>query len=149
MQAVAREINFAETTFVVEESDGDAHVRIFTPAQELPFAQHPTLGTAWVLGRDRSVYTLNLAAGRVPVSFDASGIAWMQPPPVTLGDALPIELAAALLGFAEEDIDQSHPCRYAEIGPRFVLIGIRTLDALRRARVGPAPFVSTSFVPCA
>ena len=136
MQAVAREMNFAETTFVVEESDGEARVRIFTPAQELPFAGHPTLGTAWVLGRDRSVYTLDLAAGRVPVCFDASGIAWMQPPPVTLGEALPIELAAALLGLAEEDIDQSIPGRFAEIGPRFVLIGVRTLDALRRARVG-------------
>ena len=42
MQAVAREMNFAETTFVVEESDGEARVRIFTPAQELPFAGHPT-----------------------------------------------------------------------------------------------------------
>ena len=59
----------------------------------------------------------------------------MQPPPVTLGDALPIELAAALLGLAEEDIDQSIPGRYAEIGPRFLLIGVRTLDTLRRARV--------------
>ena len=135
MQAVAREMNFAETTFVVEEGDGEARVRIFTPAQELPFAGHPTLGTAWVLGRDRSVYTLDLAAGRVCVSFDASGIAWMQPPPVTLGDALPIELAAALLGLAEEDIDQSIPGRFAEIGPRFVLICVETLDALRHARV--------------
>ena len=149
MQAVAREMNFAETTFVVEESDGEARVRIFTAAQESPFAGHPTLGTAWVLGRDRSVYTLELAAGRVSVSFDASGIAWMQPPPAALGDTLPLNLAAALLGLAEEDVDQSIPCRYAEVGPRFVLIGVQTLDALRRARVGPAPFVSTSFVPCA
>ena len=93
------------------------------------------LGTAWVLGRDRSVYTLDLAAGRVRVSFDASGIAWMQPPPATLGDRLPLGLAAALIGLAEEDIDQSIPGRYAEIGPRFVLIGVETIDALRRARV--------------
>jgi trans-2,3-dihydro-3-hydroxyanthranilate isomerase len=135
MQAIAREMNFAETTFVVEEGDGEARVRIFTPAQELPFAGHPTLGTAWVLGRGRSAYTLDLAVGRVPVTFDASGIAWLQSPPVTLGDALPLDLAAGLLGLAEADIDQSHPCRYAEVGPRFALIGVQTIDALRRSTV--------------
>ena len=105
------------------------------PADTRRFRLDGALGTAWVLGRDRSVYTLNLAAGRVPVSFDASGVAWMQPPPVTLGDALPIKLAAALFGLAEEDIDQSLPCRYAEVGPRFVLVGVETIDDLRRARV--------------
>ena len=135
MQAVAREMNFAETTFVVEEGDGEARVRIFTPAQELPFAGHPTLGTAWVLGRDRGAYTLDLAAGRVSVTFDASGIAWMQPPPVALGGTLPPGLAAALLELAEADIDRSHPCRFAEVGPRFVLIGVKTIDALQRATV--------------
>ena len=138
MQAVAREMNFAETTFVVEEGDGEARVRIFTPAQELPFAGHPTLGTAWVLGRGRSGYALDLAAGRVSVTFDASGIAWLQPPPVTLGDTLPLDLAAALLDLAEGDIDQSHPCRYAEVGPRFVLIGVKTIDALRHSMVDAA-----------
>ena len=138
MQAVACEMNFAETTFVVEEGDGEARVRIFTPAQELPFAGHPTLGTAWVLGRDRGVYTLDLAVGRVSVSFDPNGIAWMQPPPPTLGDRLPRNLAAALLELAEEDVDQSIPCRYADVGPRFVLIGVETVDALRRARVDAA-----------
>ena len=135
MQAVAREMNFAETTFVVEEGDGEARVRIFTPAQELPFAGHPTLGTAWVLGRGRSVYALDLPAGRISVTFDASGIAWLQSPPVTLGDTLPLDRAAALLDLAEGDIDQSRPCRFAEVGPRFVLIGVRTLDALRRSKV--------------
>ena len=135
MQAVAREMNFAETTFVVEEGDGEARVRIFTPAQELPFAGHPTLGTAWVLGRERSVYTLDLPAGRVPVTFDTNGIAWLRPPPVTLGDTLPLDLAAALLDLAEADIDQSEPCRFAEVGPRFVLIGVDTLNALRRSTV--------------
>ena len=138
MQAVAREMNFSETTFVVEEGDAEARVRIFTPTLELPFAGHPTLGTAWVLGGDRSVYTLDLVAGRVSVSFDADGIAWMRPPPVILGDTLPVDLVAALLGLAEDDVDQSQPCRYAEVGPRFVLIGLKTLGALRRARVDAA-----------
>ena len=49
MQDIAREMNFSETTFVMHESSGCAEVRIFTPEYELPFAWHPTLGTAWVL----------------------------------------------------------------------------------------------------
>ena len=63
MHAIAREMNFSETTFVLEERDGEAKVRIFTPDRELPFAGHPTLGTAWVLGRNLGAYTLDLAAG--------------------------------------------------------------------------------------
>lgn len=65
MQAIALETNFSETTFVIEEHPDEARVRIFTPNRELPFAGHPTLGTAWVLGRHRDAYALELAAGRV------------------------------------------------------------------------------------
>ena len=137
MQAIAREMNFSETTFVVEERSDEARVRIFTPARELPFAGHPTLGTAWVLGRDRGFYTLDLAAGRVRVTFEAGGIAWMQPPPVELGDTLGLRTAAALLGLAEADFESSYPCRFATIGPWFVLVGVKTLDALQRVKIHP------------
>ena len=63
-------------------------MRIFTPTRELPFAGHPTLGTAWVLGRDMESYTLDIPAERVQVTFEAGGIAWMQPPPVEPGSML-------------------------------------------------------------
>ena len=106
MQAIAREMNFSETTFVTEERSGEARVRIFTKDRELPFAGHPTLGTAWVLGRDRDRYTLELAAGRVPVSFE-DGIAWMEPPPVSMGDVVDGPRAAALLGLDESEIDSA------------------------------------------
>ena len=135
MQAIAHEMNLSETAFVVEERAGEARVRIFTPSHELPFAGHPTLGVAWLLGRDRDLYTLNLAAGRVEVTFEADGVAWMRPPPVNLGERLPVRTAAALLGLAEADLDAGYPCRFATVGPWFVLIGVRTLDALRRAKV--------------
>ena len=146
MQTIAQEMNFSETTFVIEERDGEgegegeAKVRIFTPDRELPFAGHPTLGTAWVLGRDRGSYTLDLAAGRVQVTFEAGGIAWMEPPDVALGDALDTRRAAALLGLAESDLDTRFPSRFATIGPRFVLIAVKTLDALRRIAVDPAVY---------
>ena len=140
MQAIAREMNFSETTFVLEEREGEAKVRIFTPDRELPFAGHPTLGTAWVLGRDRGAYTLDLAAGRVPVTFEADGIVWMEPPPVDLGESLDAGRAAALLGLTEFDLDDRFPSRFATVGPWFALIGLENLDALRCIAVDPAVY---------
>ena len=144
MQAIAREMNFSETTFVIEERDGEAKVRIFTPDRELPFAGHPTLGTAWVLGRDRGAYTLDVAAGRVPVTFEADGIVWMEPPPVDLGESLDPRRAAALLGLNEFDLDDRFPSRFATVGPWFALIGLQTLDALRCIAVDPALYEEIS-----
>ena len=134
MQAIALETNFAETTFVVDECPDEAQVRIFTPTRELPFAGHPTLGTAWVLGRNRDSYTLNLQAGCVHVTFEADNIAWMQPPPVEPGDMLSTQSAAALIGLSPNDIDTRYPCRFATIGPRFALVGVKGLGALQRAK---------------
>src|SRR5690242_6051071 len=69
MQAIARELNLSETVFVLPPAEGgDARVRIFTPARELPFAGHPILGTAYVLGQDNpaDVIRLETGAGLVP-----------------------------------------------------------------------------------
>lgn len=137
MQAIAREMNYSETTFAVDESPDQARVRIFTPTRELPFAGHPTLGTAWVLGRNRDSYTLDLPAGCVSVKFDDNGIVWMEPPPVESGDMLGTQSAAALTGLSPGDIDARYPCRFATIGPRFALVGVKGLDVLRRAKVRP------------
>ena len=73
MQPLAREINFAETVYVLPaEGDGDFTIRIFTPALELPFAGHPTLGTAWVLSieHDLDQVTLETGVGPVPVRVE-------------------------------------------------------------------------------
>ena len=137
-------MNFSETTFVLEERPGEARVRIFTPDRELPFAGHPTLGTAWVLGRDRGAYTLDLAGGRVPVNFEADGVVWMEPPAVDLGDSLPPHRAAALIGLHEFDLDDRFPSRFATVGPWFALIGVQTLEALRCIAVDPAVYEEVS-----
>jgi trans-2,3-dihydro-3-hydroxyanthranilate isomerase len=79
MQAIAREANLSETTFVTHRAEGEYTVRIFTPTVELPFAGHPTLGTAWVLGPGRWIQTTS--GGRVPVSVDAAGAEMTQPDP--------------------------------------------------------------------
>jgi len=105
MLTATREMNYSETVFFLPPSDpakADAHVRIFTPGGELPFAGHPTLGSAWVLGevlgKDR--VTLELGVGLVPVELtrDASGAITFgrmsQPVPVLAG---PYEQATELL----------------------------------------------------
>lgn len=76
LQRIAREMNLSETVFVLPpEQGGDHRIRIFTPFSELPFAGHPTLGTAYVLGPagDADAVTLETGAGAVEVSFTRSG----------------------------------------------------------------------------
>jgi trans-2,3-dihydro-3-hydroxyanthranilate isomerase len=132
MQRIAREMNFSETTFVTREADDRASVRIFTPSSELPFAGHPTVGTAWLLSGGTGTYTLELAAGAVPVSF-TQGIGWMTPPPVALGGTLDAQRAARLIDLAPEQLAADYPVRFAEIGPKFILIGVDSLAALKAA----------------
>lgn len=134
MQALAREMNFSETTFVTDRRTGRATVRIFTPDRELPFAGHPTLGTAWVLSGGRGEIVLALEAGDVPVRFEA-GIGWLEPPPVQFGEAVEPHRAAALLGLDPADLDPSLPPRIITCGPTFPMVGVASLEALRRVRV--------------
>ena len=139
MQTIAREMNFSETTFVVAETANRAKVRIFTPGNELPFAGHPTIGTAWVLGHQRTSFVLELAVGDVEVRLDgAAGIAWMRPPTPMLGDRFPADGAARLLGLTHSDLAQDLPAQIVQIGPKFVFIGVRDLETLRRARLDQA-----------
>jgi trans-2,3-dihydro-3-hydroxyanthranilate isomerase len=149
MQRIALEFNYSETTFVTAESADRATVRIFTPNQELPFAGHPTLGTAWLIANGKGSITLELGAGDVSVWFERD-IAWMRPPPmVTLGTIEP-SAAAARIGLNVDDLDTDLGPVRLQCGPEFSLIGVRDLDALRRARapappqgtgIGNAPFV--------
>lgn len=74
MQALARQMNLSETTFVLPSERADAHVRIFTPGFELPFAGHPTLGTASVIAGARDRVVLHMKAGLIPVT--RSGDTW-------------------------------------------------------------------------
>jgi trans-2,3-dihydro-3-hydroxyanthranilate isomerase len=89
MQAVAKELLIAETTFVLpKEKDGDHKVRIFTPGKELPFAGHPTVGTAWVLsgGKDGTL-KLELGVGTIAVTVKDRFVEMEQPLP-TFGPEL-------------------------------------------------------------
>ncbi|MDQ1373986.1 MAG: trans-2,3-dihydro-3-hydroxyanthranilate isomerase [Actinomycetota bacterium] len=76
MQAIAREVNLSETTFPVVIAEDEYDVRIFTPGDELPFAGHPTLGTAWVLGAQRWKQTS--PGGTITVEADDDGAVMAQ-----------------------------------------------------------------------
>jgi len=131
MQAMAREVNFSETTFVVTESDGRARVRIFTPTQELPFAGHPTLGTAWVLGKDAGQFTLELDAGNVRVDFE-DGIAWMEPPAIELHETFSVSEIANGLGVGVDDLSSRFAAQRGSVGLEFLFVGFRSVDVLAK-----------------
>ena len=150
MQSIAREFGFSETTFVVSEpsaAEAGVRVRIFTPSEELPFAGHPTLGTAFVIrerlapGRPAAV-ALELGVGRVPVRFEpeeagAAGgeIAWLDAPAVELGRRVDSSRIAPVLGLAAADFDPELPVQHVSAGVDFVFAPLRSLAALRRARL--------------
>jgi trans-2,3-dihydro-3-hydroxyanthranilate isomerase len=101
MQCLARELNLSETVFVAPaEHGGDAHIRIFTPGAELPFAGHPVLGTAVVLAGERGLHEVTLETGSGPVAVSVTstaggGSGWMRQPIPTWK---PYDRAPELLG---------------------------------------------------
>jgi trans-2,3-dihydro-3-hydroxyanthranilate isomerase len=147
MQAIAREFGYAETTFVCQpqKSSHTARVRIFTPANEIPFAGHPNVGTAFVLASPSRETLQELVfeetAGLVPVrvlrdpSGSVTGAELTAPEALTTGSSLPGATAAALLGLDEADIvGGRHDPIVASIGLPFLVVELRSRSALTRAR---------------
>jgi trans-2,3-dihydro-3-hydroxyanthranilate isomerase len=146
MQAIALEMNLAETTFVYPPTRGDAvaQVRIYTPSRELPFAGHPTVGTAWVLanrGRlpagQREV-ALEEGIGPVPVRIEgdlsAPSMVWMSHRDAEFGEPLPNRAAfAAGLHLTEADLLPDQPVRTGSTGVTFLYVPLRTPGAVDRA----------------
>lgn len=142
MQRMARETNFSETTFIAssQERDGGYDVRIFTPNEEIPFAGHPTLGTAYlirekVIKRKVDQVVLNLKVGQIPVTFaKRSELAWMRQRPPEFGRKFDPVDVAKVLGLARSDIDDRWPCEEVSTGLPFIIVPLRSRDALRRIR---------------
>jgi len=139
MQALARQLNLSETTFVLPPSreGADAEVRIFTPGFEMPFAGHPTLGTASVVARGRDRVTLAMKAGLVVVT--AARGEWTlrtAKPPVTRSvDATSAELAR-MVGLTEEAVCDEP--LWVDTGVEQLVIPIRSAELVRAARPDPA-----------
>lgn len=130
MQALAREMNFSESTFVLPATaeGADVRIRIFTPGNELPFAGHPTLGSAFVLGAPLQLQTIRLEtlAGVVPVELEREGakivFGWMEQP---IPAWAPFEAADELL--AAVGVDASGlPVEWYDLGPGHVYVELES-----------------------
>jgi trans-2,3-dihydro-3-hydroxyanthranilate isomerase len=140
LQKIALEMNYSETTFVLseEETDGGYDVRIFTPGDEVPFAGHPTLGTAYVIQHEIlaspvASVTLKLKAGEIPVTFGE--VLWMRQLPPTSGAILDSALVARTLNLEMADLDDRSPVQEVSTGLPVLVVPLRDLDALRRCKV--------------
>jgi trans-2,3-dihydro-3-hydroxyanthranilate isomerase len=139
MQALAREFNLSETTFILPPSDpaNTARVRIFTPATEMPFAGHPNVGTGWVLAQEgratNGVLRFEEIAGLVEVRVEGESCTIAAPQPLTLGARFAAADIARCAGVAAADIlTARHEPVLAGVGNPFILTEI-TGDALTRS----------------
>lgn len=146
MQKIAGEMNYSETTFILSDHkrDGGYDVRIFSLDQELPFAGHPTLGTAYIIqqyiiGQEVPVVMLNLKVGQIPVSFSYSGgepdILWMQQIAPSFGLTFDASNVAVALNIEEGLIDQRFPVQEVSTGLPFIIVPLISLDAVRECYI--------------
>jgi trans-2,3-dihydro-3-hydroxyanthranilate isomerase len=152
MQRIAKEMNYSETTFILkdDERDGGFDVRIFTPEEELPFAGHPTLGTAFVIQQEILMkpvekVVLNLKVGQIPVSFsyqeDIPGVLWMKQKPPVFGSMIAIEPIAQSLNLDKGAFDERFPIQEVSTGIPFLIVPLRSLDYLKQAKVDYEKFM--------
>jgi trans-2,3-dihydro-3-hydroxyanthranilate isomerase len=146
LQPLAREINFSETVFVYPAAgEGHARMRIFTPALELPFAGHPVLGTAFVLGGPLQLEELHLetGAGVVPVRLERDGsriaFGWMRQPPVSAEEYERADELLALLG-----VESGLPVELYRQGPGHVYVELDSPEAVAVLRPDAASLLELS-----
>lgn len=147
MQKIAREMHFSETTFILNNTphDGGYDVRIFTIETELPFAGHPTLGTAYIIRKEIiqdevALVTLNLKVGKIPVTFSGD-ILWMKQIPPTFGATVEPEIIAQTLDIPDEEMDTRFPIQIVSTGIPFLIAPVRTLAAVQQAKPNWDKFV--------
>jgi trans-2,3-dihydro-3-hydroxyanthranilate isomerase len=157
MQVITREFNLSETTFVMKPDDpaNTAKMRIFFPGGEMPFAGHPTLGTAVLLAELRNLATIRfeLKAGLTPVEIIRtggvySGIFTAPVVPFHVDIALPgVAETAQALSLAVDDIGfDGHGIASLEGGPRFFYVPVKSRSALEKSQVRE-PYWSTLIAP--
>ena len=146
MQKIALEMNFSETTFITEKDIENLvfKVRIFTKESELPFAGHPTLGTAYViksmiLKENIELLTLDMKAGMIPVAFtytdDELDTVWMKQLNPLFGETHEPQQVADFLGLTVDDIDSRFPIQEVSTGVPFFIIPLRTKAAVVNIRL--------------
>lgn len=156
LQKIATEFNYSETTFVLPPDDPahTARVRIFTPTDEIPFAGHPNVGTAFVLGRRGTIFGRPLGehlvfeekAGLVHLDLlrdggEIIGAGFIAPQPLRMEDEVDRDLMAACVSLAPDAIVTStYRPRVVSVGLPFAVAELASLDALASARPNTAAF---------
>ena len=146
MQMITKEMNYSETTFILsDEPRQDGYdVRIFTPAAEVPFAGHPTLGTAYLIQHEimkepAETVILNLKIGQIPVTSGSGGkekdILWMKQIEPVFGTVFDASDIARILTIEKDDIDEGFPIQEVSTGMFFIIVPLKHLAAVKRARV--------------
>ena len=148
MQKIAREFNYSESTFVLPAKDGHTrNVRIFTPTQEIPFAGHPNIGTAFTLASigelgciDSEVNVVfEERAGPIPVTIRKTNAdIWCElkaPESLAMGQPLSVDLIASALSLTSKDIETTtHQPLVTSVGLPFVIVELKNITALESAR---------------
>ncbi|MFB0826312.1 PhzF family phenazine biosynthesis protein [Chromobacterium violaceum] len=142
MQLIARQFNLSETVFLFPgDAECAASLRIFTPSYELPFAGHPTLGSAAALharGELGDDFTLRTRSGLIPIAH-RDGVFRLRALPATARPGCGIDEAAAMLGLSAQDV--LHAPQWVDAGSAQLLIGLSSREAVLRAQPDPALFV--------
>ena len=142
MQSIAREINFSETIFIISETlnNGGFNVRIFTPREEVPFAGHPTIGTAHIIHskiiqEKYDQVVLNLKVGQIPVVFGQDACYWMRQVQPIFGQQHKPEDLANILSLDVSEIDERFPIQEVSTGLPFFIVPLKKLATLKKANV--------------
>jgi trans-2,3-dihydro-3-hydroxyanthranilate isomerase len=144
MLGITREMNFSETTFVLPPKNEKSvkRVRIFTPGREIPFAGHPTLGTAFVLKNkgiieeEAKKSVLELGIGPIQVRFSGdNSISMQQPKPTFLEEFDKRKTVANILGIAEKEISKKWPMRFVSTGLPFLIVPLISLSSVQSIKL--------------
>ncbi len=140
MQRIALEMHYSETTFILTDElrNGGYDVRIFTPEAEVPFAGHPTLGTAFIIQHEIikapvQSLMLNLKVGQIPVTFNRD-VLWMKQIAPTFGPTRGQDVVGPAQGIQTSDIDGRFPIMEVSTGLPFLIVPLMTLDAVKRVQ---------------
>jgi trans-2,3-dihydro-3-hydroxyanthranilate isomerase len=146
MQQIAKEMNYSETTFILSEEKRNQgyDVRIFTPEKEVPFAGHPTLGTAYVIqneiiGEPVKKVVLNLKIGQIPVTInyreEKADILWMKQKAPIFSEIFDVQRISEVLSINKKEIDDRFPVQEVSTGLPFIIVPLKNLNALKQAKV--------------
>ncbi len=146
MQQIAREMNYSETTFINSDkaNEGGYDVRIFTPTAEVPFAGHPTLGTAFIIQREIikqpiDELKLNLKVGKIPVKFhnneDDNNLLSMKQINPLFYETLDVNELLTSLNLEKTDFDPDYPIQEVSTGIPFIIVPLLSIAALNRAHI--------------